>query len=186
MVALVDRIIDWMEGHRSVLPIVWILMSVLILWIDYGISPFFEFPFLFLVPVLFASWYNGKEWGLTLSVFLPLVRLYFNTVWNVPWTVLFSVLNATTRMGVLALIVVLAGRVAQQQRKLQEEVHTLEGLLPICSYCKKIKDENGNWNIMEKYISERSEAAFSHGICPDCLEERYPEIAAKMRAKGTV
>ncbi len=47
-------------------------------------------------------------------------------------------------------------------------IKQLEGILPICMYCKKIRDDNDNWQIIEQYISEHSEAMFSHGICPNC------------------
>ena len=56
------------------------------------------------------------------------------------------------------------------------QVKTLRGLLPICANCKKIRDEKGYWNQIESYISQHSEADFSHGICPDCLKKLYPEI----------
>lgn len=56
------------------------------------------------------------------------------------------------------------------------EVKTLRGLLPICASCKKIRDEQGKWSPMENYIRERSEAEFSHGICPDCARRLYPEM----------
>ncbi|HXE90262.1 MAG TPA: hypothetical protein VNK82_04785 [Terriglobales bacterium] len=56
------------------------------------------------------------------------------------------------------------------------EVKTLRGLLPVCASCKKIRDEQGNWNPMETYIRARSEAEFSHGICPDCARRLYPEM----------
>jgi GAF domain-containing protein len=62
----------------------------------------------------------------------------------------------------------------QLQSALQE-VKTLQGLVPICSHCKKIRDQNGFWQPMELYISQRSEAKFSHGVCPDCLLEHYSE-----------
>jgi len=48
------------------------------------------------------------------------------------------------------------------------EVKTLRGLIPICSYCKKIRDDGGYWNKLEQYIQSRAEVRFSHGICPDC------------------
>jgi sigma-B regulation protein RsbU (phosphoserine phosphatase) len=56
-----------------------------------------------------------------------------------------------------------------------ENVRKLSGLLPICSSCKKIRDDKGYWNQIEKYISEHSEAMFSHGICPDCVKKLYPQ-----------
>jgi hypothetical protein len=55
------------------------------------------------------------------------------------------------------------------------EVNTLHGLLPICASCKKIRDDQGYWNQIEAYIQARSSAAFSHGICPDCLQRLYGE-----------
>lgn len=60
----------------------------------------------------------------------------------------------------------------------EEEVRTLQGILPICSHCKKIRDDKGYWNQIENYIHEHSEAVFSHSICPECLKKYYPEYDA--------
>jgi hypothetical protein len=57
-----------------------------------------------------------------------------------------------------------------------KEIKILQGLLSICAACKKIQDDKGIWNPMEVYIKERSEADFSHGICPECCKKLYPEI----------
>jgi ABC-type multidrug transport system fused ATPase/permease subunit len=57
-----------------------------------------------------------------------------------------------------------------------QEVKTLSGLLPICSSCKKIRDDQGYWNQIESYIQTRSDAEFSHSICPDCAKKLYPDI----------
>ena len=54
-----------------------------------------------------------------------------------------------------------------------EKIRILKGYLPICSHCKKIRDDEGHWQQLEKYISEHSEAKFSHGICPICLRKYY-------------
>ncbi|MDD2853739.1 MAG: response regulator [Desulfuromonadaceae bacterium] len=51
-------------------------------------------------------------------------------------------------------------------------VKRLEGIIPICMYCKKIRDDQNSWNQLEQYISDHSEAMFSHGICPDCIEKQ--------------
>ena len=56
------------------------------------------------------------------------------------------------------------------------QVNTLEGLLPICANCKKIRDEQGDWHQIELYIHEHTEADFSHGICPDCKMKLYPGL----------
>ena len=54
-------------------------------------------------------------------------------------------------------------------------VKTLKGLLPICSYCKKIRDDQGYWNHVETYIEKHSEANFSHSLCQDCVKKYYPD-----------
>lgn len=60
-----------------------------------------------------------------------------------------------------------------------QEVKQLSGLLPICANCKKIRDDRGSWQPLEGYISAKSEATFSHGICPECSQELYPEYHAE-------
>jgi len=63
-------------------------------------------------------------------------------------------------------------------RLMIDRLKLLEGFLPICASCKKIRDNEGNWQQMEAYIRDRSEAEFSHGICPDCARKLYPEVFA--------
>jgi hypothetical protein len=60
-----------------------------------------------------------------------------------------------------------------------EKIKILRGFLPICSHCKKIRDDEGYWQQLEKYISEHSEAQFSHGICPACAKEHYSELLSE-------
>ncbi len=61
-------------------------------------------------------------------------------------------------------------------KKALTEVKKLSGLLPVCSSCKKIRDDKGYWNKLEIFIEERSEAQFSHGMCPKCASDLYPDI----------
>ena len=55
-----------------------------------------------------------------------------------------------------------------------KEAETLRGILPVCSYCKKIRNDKGAWEEVEAYVSRRSEAKFSHGICPGCMAIHFP------------
>jgi C4-dicarboxylate-specific signal transduction histidine kinase len=55
------------------------------------------------------------------------------------------------------------------------EVRSLKGMIPICSYCKNIRDDRGAWQQLEEYIRDRSEAEFSHGICPQCMKRHFPD-----------
>ncbi len=58
-----------------------------------------------------------------------------------------------------------------------EQIKTLRGLIPICAKCKKIRNDQGYWSDIEYYLGERSEAKFTHGICPECKKELYPELS---------
>jgi len=78
----------------------------------------------------------------------------------------------------------LADRVAALERALAQ-VMDLQGLLPICMYCKKIRTDSNYWQKVESYIAERSGATFSHGICPECVETRVrPELDRARRVRG--
>jgi two-component system, chemotaxis family, CheB/CheR fusion protein len=62
-------------------------------------------------------------------------------------------------------------------QKALDDIRTLRGIIPICANCKKIRDDQGYWNQVEVYVRDRTDAQFSHSICPDCAKELYPELA---------
>jgi hypothetical protein len=67
----------------------------------------------------------------------------------------------------------------KKNRELKEaysKIKILSGIVPICMYCKEIRDDKGYWNRIEKYITEHSEAKFSHGICDKCRKKHYPDL----------
>jgi PAS domain S-box-containing protein len=64
-------------------------------------------------------------------------------------------------------------------RRTLEKVHHLTGLLPICSGCKKIRDDEGYWHQVEQYISVHSDASFTHSLCPDCVHHFFPGMEGK-------
>lgn len=67
-------------------------------------------------------------------------------------------------------------RLITELKKALSEIKQLSGLLPICVFCKKIRDDNDYWFQLEEYISVRSEVEFSHGLCPACMKKHYPEF----------
>ena len=84
----------------------------------------------------------------------------------------WELLRARLQIG--ARIVTLQQSLASRVRELQEALNTvkeLSGLLPICSYCKSIRDDQNYWQQLETYVSEKTNAQFSHGICPPCLDK---------------
>lgn len=79
-------------------------------------------------------------------------------------------------------VVIRTAELEEVNRKLQKslsEIKTLQGIVPICSYCKQVRDDKGFWNQVEAYVTEHTEAKFSHGICPKCAEKHYPNISKK-------
>ena len=66
-----------------------------------------------------------------------------------------------------------------------DEIKTLKGIVPICSGCKKIRDDKGYWNLLENYIEKHSEASFSHGMCPECMEKFYGKKDWYIKSKKT-
>ncbi|MBF0505452.1 MAG: response regulator [Nitrospirae bacterium] len=74
-------------------------------------------------------------------------------------------------------------QLTQELRNALEKVKLLSGMLPICASCKKIRNDKGYWEQVEVYISEHSEALFSHAICPECGKKLYPEYYDKIWGK---
>jgi len=162
---------------KTTLLLFWSGLALILLLADYFTGPYIHFPVSYLIPVALASWYNGRWWGLAFAFIMPLTRWYLNIdLWEAVESILESSLNAIIRISVLASFALVIDRNARQTRRLSREVQLLEGLLPVCSFCKKIRDENNQWQPMEKYISSRSAAYFSHGICPDCMRVHYGDF----------
>lgn len=99
----------------------------------------------------------------------------------------YDVEELQVRIGVgrkvVELQAMLAGRIVELQDALAQ-IKTLQGILPICMYCKKIRDDKQYWQQVESYVSAHTEAQFSHGICPDCYEKRIrPELDKLIKKK---
>jgi CheY-like chemotaxis protein len=96
----------------------------------------------------------------------------------------FNAGELLARVGVGRLIIELQDSLAdkiEEQRLALEQIKTLRGIVPICASCKKIRDDEGYWNQVEVYVMERTEAEFSHGICPECRARLYPDLDAIIR-----
>lgn len=67
-------------------------------------------------------------------------------------------------------------KIIGELQQAMDNIKTLSGLIPICASCKKIRDDKGYWNKLEKYIIEHSDATFTHGICPECMKIYYGDL----------
>jgi len=305
------------DRSRSLLLLAWLALSALLVTVDYWAQPTIQFPVLFILPVLLATWFNGFSWGAAFAIILASARIAFRLVGHlvVPWSLLDSYLNAGMRLAVFLLVAYMAHRLQGQRqllsrrldrvletlpvgvwitdregrivsgnpagmtiwggarlvgvegygeyrgwwadsgrpitaeewalarairkgetsvgelveiegfdgqrrtilnsaapihdekggllgavvvnqdvsdsqrlvreredllRELQDtlaQVKTLRGLIPICASCKSIRNDEGYWMRLEAYLQQRSDAEFSHGICPDCYRRLYPDYA---------
>jgi hypothetical protein len=163
---------------RAWLVVLWICLGAAILGLDYLAGPDVALPYLFLIPVGLAAHYNGRFWGVTLAIILPLTRFCFHFTWEDPYSLWDMTLNIAIRTAILVGAAILIDRVTRQSR----EIRVLRGFLPICSFCKKIRAPDQQWHPLETYITEHSEAKFSHGFCPECGRKYYGDLSADEKA----
>jgi hypothetical protein len=155
---------------------------------EIGISLFY------LIPISFASWFGSKNQGILVSslsiltlavadimagkeahhILIELWNLLMHLGFFVTYAVVLSVVRADLNER---------RRLVDELRIALSEVKQLSGFLPICASCKKIRDDEGYWNQIESYISSHSEVQFSHGICPDCVKQMYPDVADEILPK---
>lgn len=141
----------------------------------------------FMAAVLVTAWYGGTWPGL-LSVLLATATFeyFFSShaghIGIYPTDLLRLAVFSGVALAISSLTSARRAALLDQQRisaELQralDEIRVLRGIIPICSYCKQIRNNAGSWERLEKYIAEHSEAAFSHGVCPECYKKHHPEI----------
>lgn len=152
-----------------------VVLSALILLVDYVTPPLVEFSTAFVLPVLITAWYLGRGPATLLALLLPFLQFLVTVVVREEPGVTTAVASGdfVIRTAVLLLAVFAVTRVQAQQRRIRH----LEKLLSICSFCKKIHTADGHWEALESYISSHSDTMFSHGLCEDCLRTHYPQFA---------
>jgi len=172
----------WLMPLGRLQPI-WCIPLVLTMFaIDYFSGPDPTFPVLYCLAVFAGAWYVGAAASMWMAAIAPVFRIILlATLWEHADT--FSVFTTLLRAVFVALIALWIARFAEHERAVQRHVETLEGLLPICAFCKSIRNDDGKWEKLETYITDRSEAQFSHGFCPDCQRAHYPEFAPLTAAK---
>ena len=141
--------------------------------IDYLSGPEIIVPIYFILPVMLMAWNWGVRYAVGLAVLLSAIHIGFLNLWAVPPTGSLTMINAVLRAGVLVMLAVITARLGAQTRAARARVQMLEGILRTCCVCKDIRNDDGEWECIEDYVSSHSAAKFSHGICPACAEEHY-------------
>lgn len=143
----------------------------------------------YLITVIFSLWLPSIKstlWIAAACSILIILGYYYSPPGGELWKVLFNRCLSLLSIWVTAIAIVQKKRSEQkreeaivEREKALREIKILRGIIPICSSCKKIRDDKGSWKIIELYIMENSEADFSHGICPECVKKLYPEFQAR-------
>jgi len=168
------------------------VLMIGILMLDHAFPRGVAVDVLYIAPVLLSL--RAKGTGMTIGIALLCSVLilagYFISPPGVDlWKVVFNRLIAVIAVWVCVLFglhnkAMAAAREAavREREHALEEIKILSGLLPICAWCKKVRDDQGYWTQIEAYITSRSQATFSHGICPECKRKHFSEIRAPQSA----
>jgi hypothetical protein len=162
-------------------------------WLDLVTGYDLQFFIFYFLPVALAAWRLGRTAGLLTAGLCMAIWLFADVhsghVYSDP---VFAYWNGGIRLAAFLTVAVTLAKLRvtlRAERALRTEVESalgeikqLRGLLPICSACKRIRDDKGTWVPVEQYVRARTEAEFTHGICPQCLTALYPEIAARLKS----
>lgn len=155
----------------------WFIMLLCLVFaaVDWELIPLKVFPFVFIFPLMLAAWNRSLYFALACAVLLSLTRVAHQFVFDEKQDSFDDATATLVRFFVLLLLAALSHLLGKQTRQLRLRVRLLEGILPICSRCKSIRDKHGNWVQLENYITAHSEAQFSHSLCPPCFKDFYGE-----------
>ncbi len=167
--------------------IVCLLLSVVIFAIDLSIPLGVAGGVPYIAVVLVSLWSEKKRLTIMAAVvgsILTLLGYFYSPSGGEMWKVLSNralalfAIWTTAALSLQRRKIIVEREQALRDRELAlENQKILRGLIPICASCKKIRDDEGYWNEVADYISEHSEAEFTHGICAECVNKLYPGIS---------
>ena len=163
----------------------WVALAVILAllgYIDYVTGFEINLTLFYFIPVIIGTKRLGLQAGILLSVVSAIVwSVADHCAGHIYSNQLIAVWNTVSRLAAFLTIAWLTARYvpllardrthAAKHRKLAAEVKVLEGLLPICTFCKKILNDQGDWEPVEHYIEDHTTAKISHGMCPECIKK---------------
>jgi hypothetical protein len=153
-----------------------LLMCLVFIGIDWELIPLLIFPVVLVFPLMLVAW-NRPLWLSTLvAVLLSLTRVLHELAFSLKPITALELADSLICFFVLVLLALLTTELGRHSRQLRQRVRALEGLLPICSFCKSIRDEKNEWVRFEEYLALHSDAIVSHGLCPDCAKKHYGDL----------
>jgi hypothetical protein len=164
-----------------------LVLVILIGFLDFVSGYEMSFSLFYLAPITLVTWWAGRRWGVAVASFSTLVWLGAEMASGRAFThPLISFWNTLMRVSCFLIVVILLAQLkrsyAEQRRMARElrasltQVNILSGLIPICAWCKKVRDDQGYWQQVELYITEHSAASFTHGICQECHDKELQAL----------
>jgi len=157
-----------------------VVWTVLVAWLDVRTGLQLKLGPFYLLPVLLIAWCGGMAWGVVAALVAASAWRGIEVIWRpglLPGWVLFwdAFIHLLSFTGVAVFVSWARSLVLREKALVYDlsallaNVKELEGLLPMCAWCKKVRDDQGYWQQIETYISSHSKADWTHGICPDCV-----------------
>jgi hypothetical protein len=174
------------SGHISPTRKIVILLSYLVFlgligYADYVTPRDMHLGIAYFLPIWLITWSFGGKAGLIAALTSAILWVVVdNATLPLNSSHFFSYWNASARLIYFSTFTLLIANIREQLHKSAAKIKQLSGLLPICASCKKIRNDEGNWQHIEEYIHAHSEADFTHGICPECAKILYPDLTGKL------
>jgi hypothetical protein len=160
-----------------------IALSVVVLgFADYATGYELDFFLFYFVLIAMAAWKVGPISSYLISILSSIVWLLSDTSSHPYSSVLFASGNTIMRLLSFFIIGYFTSKIQflpvkehETSRGRLSQVKTLSGLIPICASCKKIRDDEGDWHRIEEYVEKHTNAEFTHGLCPECVDKLLKE-----------
>jgi K+-sensing histidine kinase KdpD len=176
---------NFLTRNQWLVVVACIIVSLSIDWLDYVTGEEYELFILYYIPVAIIAWQINRTAGLLMAIFCTATWFQSDFLAHPHYSLFIGSWDTAMRM---VSFVALAWTLSQvrteltREKKLNTEladamaqIKTLSGILPMCSFCRKIRDDKNQWVPLESYISKHSDAQVSHGLCPICYKKHYGE-----------
>lgn len=174
-----------------------VLLSLFLLAHLWGVQLLTDYFWVFLFPLTYYSLLGKREgliWTISFLALVSFVMIYRAMIVNE----IIAPTGVFTVISVYFLVLIIQMRYTRAQERIfqilyeqnrqleadklqiaeaKDEIRQLSAILPVCSHCRKVRDEDGRWQGLDRYIVTHTTSEVTHGLCPDCLKELYPDIA---------
>jgi len=175
----------WLFGNRGALTVVAMGGLIALGYLDYLTVFELEISLCYALPVAMMAWGVGRLAGTLAAAWATTIWFGANILFANPYSSAFYALwNTALRGGWFLTVALTISRIRadldrgrQLNASLNDtlaQVRELQGLLPICAWCKKIRNDEGYWEQLETYVRRHTRAQFTHGICPACIQSQFP------------